>query len=104
MKRLFFGLLVAGVAFGGSAFTSAKKTITNNFLVQRTAGAYSQSPNGSGICSTVATSLCKYQVTASGLINIPNKTSYTPAEIASYVSAAYLTPVTSEGNKLYSGL
>ena len=102
MKKITLALLTAGIAFGGSAFKNVHKSITANFLVQKTAGIYYQSTSRDGICFSVASLPCSYVLTLTGLVNIPNQTSYTAITISSYLSSGYILPE-STGNKLYIG-
>lgn len=98
--------MVAGIAFGGSAFKNVNtfhsvkgnKAITAPFLVQPTAGTYSQS-SGDGDCVITTTLPCSYTVQFPN--SIPDKATYTTAEIASYVASGWLVD-TGRGNRLYS--
>lgn len=108
MKRLFFSLLVAGIALGGSAFTNVDsiqhvkggKSISSAFLVQPTNGTYRQSTTGSGTCGTPVTNPCKYQVQTPN--SIPDQATYDLDDIQDYVAAGWLIP-TSDGNRIYTG-
>ncbi|MFI5140371.1 MAG: hypothetical protein ACHQIM_21305 [Sphingobacteriales bacterium] len=52
-------------------------------------------------CSSTATRQCAYDVTSSGKGNIPDQSSYTGAEIDTYVSHGWLTPASGSSDALY---
>lgn len=56
MKKLFFGLLVAGVAFGASAFTNAKTLATVYY--QTSPGVYTLSQQGGTGCEPETSNPC----------------------------------------------
>lgn len=110
MKRLFFGLLVAGIAFGGSAFTNVdlksnfhhgkQAGVTQGFLVQTAAGVWRLTNTAPGSCTTLADDPCKYQVNSPGSNSIPVQTTYSASDIASFISQ--VTP-TSDADAIYTG-
>lgn len=107
MKRLIFGLLVAAVALGGSAFTNVDhiqhikggKSITANFLNQTATSVYTQR-SGGGTCGVATTLPCSYTVQFPN--DIPEKDEYTPDDIASYVAQGWLVQ-TSAFTRIYVG-
>lgn len=119
MKRLFYGLTVAAIALGTSAFTNlpdttvAKATrvggITANYLVQPQPGLFSPFrdagvPNPS-LCGSRASRQCFYSITPSGKDHLPDKSEYTQAELDLYVNNGWLAPgPDSTPNKLYMEL
>ena len=99
MKRLIFGLLVAGVAFGASAFKSTHKSqYTSNFLVQRSYGIYSLSEQGEGICALSSIYSCKFLITNLGKYYIPKQSTYSVTNINNYLNNGWIMLPYPHGN------
>jgi len=102
-KQVAFGLLVGAMAIGFSAFTNATNVnkhhrvakagmITNDFIVQPTLDNFRQDAGPSSTnCKLTSDRECIYDVTTSGQSNIPDQTSYTKAEVDSYLSSGWLS-------------
>lgn len=100
-----FGLLVAATAVSMSAFTNAKSTraITNDHMVQLGTNNFEQREDvDAGNCVVASTSRrCLFDVTSSGKANIPDKSSYSAAEIDTYTSNGWISSNTSSSLGLY---
>jgi len=91
MKKLLFGLALAAIAVGGSSFTNAKKTITENFLIQPLSGVFVRTITANGSCLNLNSGLyCKYVVTDLGRWNIPSKALYFTEDIEEYMNEGWL--------------
>ncbi|TDO19377.1 hypothetical protein [Pedobacter duraquae] len=77
MKRLFLGLLVAGVAMGGSAFTNAKKANIAYITGQSTSGGvttYSYDNDDLRTCDSPTALPCTVQAQAGYSFTTPTGT------------------------------
>jgi len=93
MNRLLFGLLVAIVAFGGSAFKNLEQHTTkftgkslpdSGYLVQTSPGNYeyvTSTTGSSGSCTLPANEPCKYIVTENSITDLPP---YSASQAASF--------------------
>ena len=93
MNRLLFGLLVAIVAFGGSAFKNLEQHTTkftgkslpdSGYLVQTSPGNYeyvTSTTGDQGICARFAENPCKYIVTENSITDLPP---YSASQAASF--------------------
>ena len=102
MKKLLFGLALAAIAVGGSSFTNAKKTITENFLIQPISGVFVRAITANGSCLNLYSGMqCKYVVTDLGRWNIPSKALYFSEDIAEYLDEGWLELSPSSNKGLY---
>lgn len=70
-----------------------KRVITSPFLVNKgTSGFQQRASVALSGCSVTSTLNCVYDVKLAGMINIPNKPSYTPAEISLYAANGWIAP------------
>lgn len=110
-KQIALGLMVGALAFSFSAFThvSSHKSIahrivksgmiSDDHIVQNSVNGFveTNSPDASNCSSAVTTRDCIYAVTSTGASNIPDKPSYSAADVDNYVSEGWLTGATSPG-------
>ena len=93
MKRVFFGLLVAGVALSASAFTNAKSVELGDIYVERTPGIYTKlGPTEvyvEGLCEDNSELPCSFQQT--------NNVDYADQLDYSTISSLPFTPSATEG-------
>jgi len=100
MKKLLFGLALAAIAVGGSSFTNAKKTITENFLIQPISGVFVRTMTANGSCLNLYSGLqCKYVVTDLGKWNIPSQALYFSEDIISFLGQGWIevSPTANKG-------
>lgn len=100
MKKLLLGLTLAAIAVGGSAFTNAKKSVPENFLIQPSSGLFIRATTANGSCLNLLSGLqCKYVITDLGKWNIPSKTLYVSQDINDYLSQGWLeySPTAADG-------
>lgn len=101
MKKLFLGLLLAAVAAGGSAFTYARKAITENYILQTSSGFFIRQATAPGVCTSSSGLNCEYGVTALGRLSIPAQSSYTSTNIQDYLDNDYIEPIDGVGAGIY---
>lgn len=101
MKKLLSGLLLTAIAVGGSAFTNAKKAITENYILQTSSGYFIRQAIAPGGCTSSSGLNCEYAVTAFGRLYIPAQSSYTSANIQDYLDNDYLEPIDEVGPGIY---
>jgi len=116
LHKIAFTLAAGVLAISFSAFTNAHTLhvirpnkavkagmITDNYIVQPTLNDFEpiSSAPVTADCSGSATLQCAYDVTSTGKSNIPNQSSYTSAEISTYVSNNWLTPASGSSAALY---
>lgn len=116
MKRLFYGLAVAAIALGTSAFTSMTDTtvgkanrvgvITANYLIQKQSGVFTPFTDAGApnplLCGSRSSRYCAYSITPSGKDHMPDQSLYTQADLDLYVNNGWLVPAAdSSPNRLY---
>ena len=102
MKKLVLGLVLAAVAVGGSAFTTPKKSIVENFLIQPLTGIFLRTTTANGACLTLLSGLqCKYAVTPAGRLYIPVQAWYTSQDVLTFLYAGYIEEVELASEGLY---
>lgn len=115
LKQIALGLIVGAMAIGFNSFVNANHNtyvkhhrvvkvgmITDDYIVQPSLNNFQEnaSPTPSD-CHSTATLQCIYDVTTTGQTNIPDKPSYTAANINSYVSSGYLVADPNSSKSLY---
>lgn len=100
MKRNLLGAVVVVLAIGSSAYN--KLAITENFLVQSSANVFTRTVTANLSCITPATLFCHYEVTTAGKLNIPAKASYTPTDINTYLTNAWIVAPPGDNRRLYA--
>ena len=102
MKKLVLGLMLAAVAVGGSAFTTPKKSIVENFLIQPLTGIFLRVTTANGGCINLLSTLqCRYAVTSAGRLYIPAQAWYTNEDIISFLNAGYIEEMQVTANGIY---
>lgn len=100
MKKLLFGLALAAIAVGGSSFTSEKRDVTENFLIQPIGGVFIRAVTANGSCLNLHSGLqCKYVITDSGKDNIPSQILYTSDDILEFLNEGWIerSPTANDG-------
>lgn len=102
MKKLLFGLALAAIAVGGSSFTSEKRDVTENFLIQPIGGIFIRVVTANGSCINLNSGLkCKYVITDSGKENMPSQLLYTSDDIQEFLNEGWLEQSPTAANGLY---
>ena len=101
MKKLFFGLSLAMLAIGSSAFKNASRAITENYMLQTSPGTFIRQAAAPGTCTSNLGMHCEYAVTAFGRVYIPAQSSYTSTEIQDYLDNDYLEDIPNVGSGTY---
>lgn len=101
MKKLLFGLGIAVLAIGGSAFKNANRAINENYMLQTSPGTFIRQATAPGTCTSNMGMNCEYAVTAFGRVYIPAQSSYTSSEIQDYLNNEYLEDIPNVGPGTY---
>lgn len=102
MKKLLFGLALAAIAVGGSSFTSEKRDVTENFLIQPIGGVFIRAVTANGSCINLNSGLqCKYAITDSGKDNMPSQLLYSSDDIQEFLNEGWIERTQGAPNGLY---
>lgn len=107
MKNLFFGLAVAVVALGASAFTNVSKVASGDVYANKVASSpyvkISSAYNPLLCDDDINTDICAYTVTEAGAATV-TASDYTKAELEAFANLPQPFVTRSTSNGIYSGL